>query len=146
MKTTIENSSAASAEVTVSSEDATRAGGLHERIRSAFAAQLATFPRFVTERQPSLREHVAYAARGEWTDRGDGPARRLHLVYTKGFVIPVAVLAYAVLWAIARPGRFLPVLAVTVFVTTAANGIPVVSWFIPDWATLPYWPPVSWFV
>ena len=105
-----------------------------------------TEPRWVSERPPSLLDHLAYARRGEWTGEIDGPARHAALVHAWLVAIPVTVLAYAAIWATARPGRFVSLSAVFLLVTTALGQVPAVAWFIPHWALLTSWPPISWLV
>ncbi|MQA14930.1 MAG: hypothetical protein GEV09_12365 [Pseudonocardiaceae bacterium] len=120
------------------------AASLHDRLSGWVSAQLATPPRFVSERPPSLREHIVYARRGEWHTQPDGPARRWHLAYTYGAVLPVCAAAALAMWAVARPGRFFPLLVVVVALATALDAISIVAWFVPDWASATNWPPLSW--
>ena len=58
--------------------------------------------------------------------------------------MPGTSVAHLFAWAIAKPGRFFPLLVVAAFLATALNTVPVVNWFVPDWATVTYWPPFSW--
>ncbi len=117
---------------------------VHERLRDWADGHIAELPRFWTERPPSLREHLDYATRGDWHPQLDGPARAWHLAYTRAVVLPGTTVAHLFAWAIARPGRFFPLLAVVTVLATALNAIPVIEWFIPDRATWTYWPPLSW--
>jgi hypothetical protein len=98
----------------------------------------------VSERPPSLLDHLAYARRGEWTEEIDGPARHAALLHAWLVAIPVSVLAYAAVWVSARPGRFASVSVVFLLVTTALGHIPGLAWLIPRWALLTSWPPISW--
>lgn len=101
--------------------------------------------RFVSERPPSLLDHLAYARRGEWTEEIDGYARHLALVHAWVVAVPVSTLAYLAAWVSARPGRCWSFLWVTLLVTTALAQFPAVSWLIPAWADLTCWPPpFSW--
>lgn len=115
-----------------------------DRLRSAFAAHLAEFPRLAREPQPSLTQHLAYARYGEWTTSVDGPARSWHLAYTYLWVIPISAAAFALVWAVARPGRCATVGIVGSVLATALNAVPVLHAVVPDVATWTYWPPLSW--
>lgn len=119
--------------------------GLHHRLRTAVAAHTAELPRFVTERPPSLAEHLDYARRGEWSHQIEGPSRRAHLAYTRLVAIPVTAVALSVVWAVARPGRAIPIALVACLFATALNTLPVAGWLIPDALTFTAWPPFTWF-
>jgi hypothetical protein len=120
------------------------AGRMHQKVH-AKVLEAGKELRFVSERPNSLRDHIAYAVSGEWTDQIDGRLRHLALIYVWMVAIPNSTIAYLWVWASARPIRFASFLAVTLTVNTALNQIPVVEWLIPDWATLTYWPPLCWF-
>lgn len=102
-----------------------------QRMRSA-TSEL----RFVSERPPSLLEHVAYAQRGEWTEEIDGGRRLTALVFAWLVAVPVSTAAYFTAWAAARPGRFVSVVAVGLLVSTALAQVPGLGALIPDWARL----------
>lgn len=125
--------------------ESTRTPSMHQRLTGWTEKHLAELPRFVTERPPALTEHLAYARRGEWTTQLGGPARRWHLAWTRAVALPVTAAALLLVWATARPGRFVPLLVVATFLATALNTIPVLHWFVPDWASWTAWPPVTWF-
>lgn len=129
---------------TAVAEPAGERPGLHRRLRAA-ATEAAGELRFVSERPNSLLDHLAYARSGEWTDQIDGQRRHLALLYVWLIAIPISTLAYAAVWASGRPGRFASMLAVALLAGTALDAIPVVEWFVPDWASLTYWPPLAWF-
>jgi len=115
-----------------------------ERVRAWTARHLDELPRFVTDPQPSLQQHLAYARHGDWHTQPDGPARRWHRAYTHLVVLPVVAVAHLLAWAVARPGRFLPLLAVAIFLATALNAVPVLGWLIPESVSATSWPPFSW--
>lgn len=92
--------------------------------------------RFVSERPASLLEHLGYARRGEWTEEIDGPRRQAGLVYAWLVAIPLSTVAYLLAWAVARPGRFASMLAVSLLSSTAVAQIPALGWLVPDWMTL----------
>jgi hypothetical protein len=92
--------------------------------------------RFVSERPPSLLDHVAYAQRGEWTEELDGPRRLAAHAYAWAVAIPVATVAYLLVWASARFVRCLTLVAVVVLVATALAQVPVLGWLIPTWLQL----------
>ncbi|MPZ66771.1 MAG: hypothetical protein GEU83_15105 [Pseudonocardiaceae bacterium] len=122
----------------------TEGRSLHDRLTGWARAQLEAPPRFVSERPPSLTEHIAYARAGEWHSQPDGAARRWHLAYTYAIAVPVVAVAAWAAWAAARPGRLAPLLVLLVVLATALDAIPIVAWFVPDWASASNWPPRSW--
>lgn len=92
--------------------------------------------RFVSERPPSLLEHLGYARRGEWTEEIDGPRRQAGLIYAWLVAVPLSTVAYLLAWAVARPGRFASMLTVGLLSSTAVAQIPALAWLVPDWLTL----------
>lgn len=106
----------------------------------AAAAEL----RFAHQRPPSLRDQLAYARAGEWTEDTGGARRHLMHAYVLLAAIPLTTVAYLIAWAVARPGRLISTTAITTLILTALNTIAGVRLLVPDWATWPYWPPLSW--
>ena len=117
---------------------------IHERLREWTVAQLGEPPRFVTETRPSLEQQLAYSRHGEWTATESGGVRSWHVAFTRCVTTPAKFLAAWWEWICDRPGRFFPALALGVFLATALDPVPVIGWFVPDWAALTYWPPFSW--
>lgn len=111
--------------------DRTAAQRVRHRVRTGMSEL-----RFVSQRPPSLLEHVAYAQRGEWTDEIDGGRRHTAVLFAWLIAIPVSTVAYFAAWAAARPGRFLSVVVVGMLVSTALAQIPGLEWLIPGWARL----------
>lgn len=113
----------------------------HERVRVWTAGQVEHLPRFVTERRPSLHEALAYARRGEWTAAKVGPARTWYVLHVWLITAPIKCFCAWVEWIAERAGRFWPALVIGVLLATALDPVPVVGWFVPDWAALTSWPP-----
>ncbi|MGE3794586.1 MAG: hypothetical protein AB7I38_11740 [Dehalococcoidia bacterium] len=106
----------------------------------AAAAEL----RFAHQRPPSLRDQLAYARAGEWTEDIRGARRHVMHGYVLFVAIPLTTVAYLIAWAAARPGRLISTTAITTLILTALNTVPGVRLLVPDWTTWPYWPPLSW--
>ncbi|MGE3795750.1 MAG: hypothetical protein AB7I38_17750 [Dehalococcoidia bacterium] len=100
--------------------------------------------RFATQRPPSLRDQLAYARSGEWTEDTGGTRRHLMHGYVLLVAIPLTTAAYLVAWAAARPARLATTTALTTLICTALNTIPGLRLLVPDWTTWPHWPPLSW--
>jgi hypothetical protein len=92
--------------------------------------------RFVSQRPVSLLEHLAYARRGDWTEEREGYRRLAAVAYAWLVAIPISTVAYLLAWAAARPGRFIPFVAVVLLGSTALAQIPAVAWLIPGWIRL----------
>lgn len=120
---------------------------LHARLRSGVVAAVRELRelRFVRERPSCLLDHIAYARSGEWITEEKGRARDLALLWAYLIAIPVSIVAYLAVWAVARPLRCACVTASGAVLATALNDIPVIGWFIPDWMSLTAWPPFIWF-
>ena len=88
--------------------------------------------RFVNERPSSLRDHLLWARRGEWTEQLYGGRRAVELAHAYLVAIPVATVLFLVIWQTARLTRNLTLLALELTLAAVLNHLPFVHWLVPD--------------
>jgi hypothetical protein len=88
----------------------------------------------------SLRDQIEYARDGAYTTRAGGPWRAANIAFARFIAMPGLAICYFIAWALfTRLMRTVTTLVVAVPLLIVLNGIPVVDWFVPDWADVTTW-------
>lgn len=93
--------------------------------RAKFGAY-CTPPALLTERRPALDQMRLYAERGRYTEKLNGPVRRLGKAWLVLVAAPALVAARTFEWLLERPAR----VAVTVVVVKLLSTLPPVAWLV----------------
>ncbi|WP_219414157.1 hypothetical protein [Pseudonocardia nigra] len=106
-----------------------------DRLGEAFAGL-----RFVSSSPGSLRDQIEYARDGAYTTRAGGPWRTANIAFARFIASPGLTICYFIAWAFfTRLMRTVTTLVVAVPLLIVLNGVPVVGWFVPDWADVTTW-------
>lgn len=96
--------------------------------------------RFVHQSPGSLLDQVDYARDGAYTIQVEGWWRNANIWFARLIAVPGLTICHLIAWALfTRLSRTIVALIVVPLVLMLANGLPVVSWVVPDWADFTTW-------
>lgn len=99
-----------------------------ERLRS-WSAQLVMSPELVTKQRPSLKQVYHYARFSPHIPSG-GLARALMLAHVWGIALPTVTACYGLAWAVERPARFYPAVALAALIAISMSQWTPTRWLL----------------